>query len=163
MPEIAELQPKPAARGWRYVGPWRDRQVLSGSVYQRGPVRVITALEEAEYPDGSRERGPQWHVSISRVGRRPRRKDVARVLRGLGLARVRPEEDNHHPGVARHFWLPVDPDRRVDCECKLTEEIHVEPDGYTWTNPAPGHGPCRGCEIAPVTGRVCPIHGGDDV
>lgn len=150
-----ELRPKPAAKGWRYVGAFQVDG--DASVYERGPVRVISALEVAEYPDGSGESGPQWHVSISRGGRRPKPKEVARALRAFGL--VGAEEDNHHPGNARHFWLPVDPGRRVDCECKVTEETIVEPDGYRWTNPRPGDGPCRGCEIGPLTGRPCPVHG----
>lgn len=30
---------------------------------------------------------------------------------------------NHEPGNAKHFWCPVDPSRRVDCECKSGASI----------------------------------------
>ncbi|MDQ3276599.1 MAG: hypothetical protein M3Q39_16610 [Actinomycetota bacterium] len=52
--------------------------------------------------------------------------------------------------------LPVDPDRRVDCECKLDEQTIVEADGYQWTTPADG--PCRGCEFELTIGKPCTIH-----
>ncbi len=70
------------------------------------------------------------------------------------------EEDNHEPGNARHFFVPVDKAKRGICECKTTEEVHVEPNGHTWTNPRPETGEaCRGCETAHITGNACPIHG----
>lgn len=128
---------------------------ISISAWQRGPVCVISALENAELPDKSGE-GPQWHISISRGSRRPKPLEVRAALRAF-FGGERPEEDNHHPGNARHFWMPVDPEHRVDCECKEEEQLVVEPDGLRWTNPKDG--PCRGCAISPVTGRPCPLHG----
>ena len=82
-----------------------------------------------------------------------------RALRAFRLEGT--EEDNPHPGVARHFWLPVDPTRRVECQCKTDETIVQEPDAYTWTNPV--EGPCRGCELASMLESLgitkpCPIH-----
>lgn len=110
----------------------------------------------------ARPGGPQWHISITLKGKRPKPNHVRAVLRDFGM--VGAEEDNHHPGNARHFWIPCDPTRRVDCECKATEVIVVDPDGYTWTNPTPESGEgCRGCEWAraPLArGKACPIHGG---
>ena len=67
------------------------------------------------------------------------------------------EEDNHHPGNARHFWLPLDPTKRVDCECKSDEAVITEPDGYQWTNPH-NESECRGCASASLYGRPCPLH-----
>jgi hypothetical protein len=118
---------------------------------------VISSLVDADLPDGSGV-GPQWHVSVSARGKRPDDRQVRRALKAFGL--VGAEEDNHHPGIARHFWRPVDPAHRVDCKCKATEEIITEADGYRWTNPKTSTTEtCRGCDIAPVTGKPCPIHG----
>jgi hypothetical protein len=114
---------------------------------------VLSALEIANAPDGNGAI-PQWHVSISKQGARPDADTVARVLRDFDLEGA--EEDNHHPGVARHFWMPVDPTRRVDCECKSDETVVTEADGYQWTNPVTG--PCRGCDLERTTGRACPLH-----
>lgn len=66
------------------------------------------------------------------------------------------EVDNHHPGVAVHLWLPVDPAHRVTCECKDDEQTITEPDGYTWTTPVGG--PCRGCELQQLLGHPCTVH-----
>ena len=79
---------------------------------------------------------------------------LALVITDFGLTDW--EIDNHHPGNAQHLWIPIDPARRVDCECKSDETIIVEPDGYTWTNPVTG--PCRGCTSISITHRPCPLH-----
>ena len=133
-----------------------ELRALSFSCWRSGPIRVISALENAEYPDGAGF-GPQWHISITNAGKRPKPHHVRRALRAFGM--VGSEEDNHHPGNARHFWLPVDPAHRVDCQCKAEEQTLVEPDGYTWTNPRPGTGEdCRGCEMGRILGKPCPVH-----
>lgn len=154
---VSMKRPKPEARGWRYVQRWRDPGIIiiEGAVYERGPLRVITTLEMAELPDGAGV-GPQWHVSVSRAGKRPRPADVERVLRVFDLLGA--EEDNHHPGIARHFWMPVDPAHRVDCECKVDEVMVVEPDGYRWSNARAESG-CRGCEYERLIGQPCRLHG----
>lgn len=119
--------------------------------------RVITALETADAPDGTHEPIDQWHVSISRQARRPDDEAVERALKAFDM--VGAEEDNHHPGIARHFWMPCDPVRRVECECKSTEDVIVERDGYMWTNPKPETGEtCRGCDLEKEMGSPCPIH-----
>lgn len=133
--------------------------------HRRMAVVVVSVLEPAEAPDGTGDIIPQWHLSIAgrvadptrRTGQRPTRVagDVLEhFVETFGF--VEWEIDNHHPGAAQHFWIPRDPARRVDCECKATEVIIVEPDGYTWTNPVDG--PCRGCEHERTHGRACPIH-----
>lgn len=151
----------PCTPGWREIptGAWGDGwrslpSVISVSAWQRGPACAISALELAEYPDGNGF-GPQWHVSVSRMGKRPKPHDVRGVLRAFGIVAIC-EEDNHHPGSARHFWVPVDPVRRVTCQCKEDEDLIVEPDGYVWTNPKDGS--CRGCEFARLIGKACPFH-----
>lgn len=129
--------------------------LLSASRWISGPIIVVSALEEANYPDGAGI-GPQWHISITARGKRPKPHHVRRALRAFGM--VGAEEDNHHPGNARHYWMPVDPTHRVDCECKTDEKLLTESDGYRWTNPHKQN-ECRGCAIAPLTKRPCPVHG----
>lgn len=127
------------------------------SAWQRKRTCVISALENAELPDGSGT-GPQWHISVSRVAgagnKRPSFVDVRRALHAFDMKGA--EEDNHHPGNARHFWVPVDPSKRVGCECKVTETVVTEKDGYQWTNPTDGT--CRGCELERLLGKPCSIH-----
>jgi len=155
MTELRERWPK--GGDWQQVPttPELRAQAISVSIWQSGPLRVISALERADYPDASGEAGPQWHISITRNGNRPKPTDLRRALRAFRM--VGTEIDNHHPGNAQHFWLPVDPKRRVDCECKVDEVQVVEPDGYIWSNP---HEPaeCRGCAAAQLFGRPCTLH-----
>lgn len=144
--------------GWQEVpGAWKSANTLAASAWSRtsSGVFVISSLQLADLPDGSGT-GPQWHVSVSRLQKRPRDVDVRAALRAFGL--VGAEEDNHHPGIARQFWLPVDRKHRVDCECKAEEEVITESDGYRWTNPRAGEGACRGCELGRVTGKPCSLH-----
>lgn len=149
---------RPRGSEWHEVfipGDASDVADIAASAWVSGPLRVISALSMAELPDGSGEVGPQWHISITRKGKRPKPTDVRRALRAFGM--VGTEEDNHHPGNARHFWLPVDPARRVECECKATEVNVTDADGYRWTNePAPEL--CRGCELEGLIGKPCPLH-----
>lgn len=161
MSSATTTEQRPRGGGWhRLNGPATipGVEVLSLSWWTDRTVMVCSALENADYPAGG-GRGPQWHLSVSLVMRptpttRPGRPEVRRTLRAFDL--VGAEEDNHHPGIARHFWRPVDPARRVGCECKATEKVITERDGYRWTNPTDG--PCRGCEISQLTGVACPLH-----
>lgn len=152
-----QREQRPRAREWSEI-PVPSEAWTSGVITQSrwtdGRLSVLSSLVNAELPDGSGDVGQQWHVSVSRFGKRPKPHELARAQRAFGI--VGWEEDNHHPGHARHFFRPVDPARRVDCECKTTETIHVEPDGYTWSNPTDE--PCRGCEHWARFGKACPIH-----
>jgi len=143
----------------RPVRPELLNNPISASAWQRGPITVISALNLAEPPDGVGEPIEQWLISISDAGRRPKPHHLRKALRAFGMTQA--ENDTHHPGNAVHYWMAVDPARRVSCQCKTDEDIIREPGGYTWTNPRAGEGACRGCEIAPLTGRPCPIHGSD--
>lgn len=150
--------------GWRRSnrldpGQMELHSAISISAWQRRGVFLISSLELAEAPDGRKDVIPQWHVSMSKPGL-GRCSDVEcqQALACFGLTGA--EEDNHHPGVARHFWMPVDPKRRVDCECKSDETVHTDVDGYKWSQPVDA---CAGCDyekmMAPQ-GLVapCPIH-----
>jgi len=131
----------------------RSERTLAISVWQCGPVTVISELAVIELPRGGT--GETWFVSISAEGKRPKPKQVRKALRAFGMTDA--EEDNHYPGVTRGYFMPVDPGARVDCECKLSEDTIVEGDGYTWTNPN-DRSPCRGCELEAALGKPCPIH-----
>jgi len=136
--------------------PWPAERVPPTAIAWRcGPIFVLSELVDAEYPDGNGH-GLQWLVSVSADGKRPKPKQVRKALRAFGM--VGAELDTHHPGVAMHYWLPVDPSHRVDCQCKADEETILEPDGYTWTTPTSGE--CRGCELEQLTGAPCPRHTG---
>lgn len=151
-----EREKRPSSSAWK--GPKRTELPVAGVIASSGWVNgstiVISTLEMAKLPDGSGV-GPQWHLSVSVNGRRARGHEVRHVLRDFGM--VGAEEDNHHPGIARNFWIPLDPSKRVECECKTNEDIIREPDGYTWTNPKEETA-CRGCELAMLVWRPCPIH-----
>lgn len=147
---------RPTGGGWKRL-PVRMPGVgarSQASVWQRGAVRVISELALMELPAANGAVGPTWLVSVSRACGRPNPRDVQRALRDFGMKGA--EEDNHHPGVARHFFLPVDPAHRGVCECKATDTVVTDADGYTWTTPT--RGGCSGCELQQLTGRPCPLH-----
>lgn len=147
---------KPSGKSWFYLGiVLRDPEPRHG--YVSGTLHAISSLIDAEMPDGRGDRGLQWLVSFTHKKRRATNEQLRRGLRAFGMTSA--EEDNHHPGHARAFFLVVDPARRVLCQCKADEQVIVEPDGYTWSNPRPETGePCRGCSLARLTGTPCPLH-----
>lgn len=108
-------------------------------------ILAVSSLDNVDEED----RGLTWHVSISRFTQRGARyvpehatdDDVAHALDAFRMTGA--EEDNHvrvdgRAAVARHFWREVDPSKRTECQCKETEEVVVEPDGYTYTRPRGG-------------------------
>lgn len=131
-----------------------DSPLLRGIERWRYSGFVVTSqLAEMEAPDGTHDVIETWLVAISRNGRRASDEDVRRALRAFGMEDAL--EDNHHPGISRAFFLPVDPARRRECECKLGEKLITEADGYQWSNDTKE---CRGCEYARLFGTPCPIH-----
>ncbi len=148
----------PACTGWREVHvPKLCEGVVAASAWVYGKIRVISSLNIMQMPDNPAETGLQWHISVSRNGRRPSDVDVLKARRAFHMKAA--EEDNHHPGGARHFMLVCDPARRIDCECKETEEVIVDKGGYKWTNPK-DPAACRGCAYALMTDgkKPCPLH-----
>lgn len=155
----------PAGLGWlalRQVRNAPGRGPLFAWAHAPTGTQVLSELAFAELPKSGRT-GPQWLISIvSKVTPEPARPSAAQTKLALcAFGMLGAEEDNHHPGNARYFWLPLDPSERVECECKTDEDVIVEPDGYTWTNPK--HGECRGCENEEIQAAVglvrpCPIH-----
>jgi hypothetical protein len=122
---------------------------------------VVSSLDHAYLP-GSGDPpkvGPQWLVSVSVRGqqRRCTPEEAQRVADCFAMPAF--DEDNHHPGVARHLWCPIDARYQQACECKLNE-VTVTDGDYSWTTE---DGACRGCEyelLSGLSGRLqpCPIH-----
>lgn len=150
----ANPRPKePCGNDWVLI----DEPAVDGirmARWRSGPILATSSVIKARLPDGSGQTGPQWLVAISQNGKRPKPHHVRRALRAFGMTQA--ELDSHHPGVARHYFLVVDPTKRVDCECKAEETTVVEKDGYAWSNPTDA--PCRGCEYEALLGKACPIH-----
>lgn len=119
---------------------------------------VVSAIHDSYLP-GTDDTlvGPQWLVSVSRPAGPDRCNvsddDLLRVVECFAMPAW--DEDNHHPGVARHLWCPLDEQYRHACECKVSEVL-VDTGGYEWTTDRDG--PCRGCEYDQLTGMACPVH-----
>lgn len=111
-------------------GPDYEGEDGSAEVYRRNRLVVLSSFMLAEFRGESR---PHWHVSVSMNGQRANNEQVAIALRHFDMQAA--EEDKHHSGNARHFFLLADlkPGEVAECECKETEEVVVEPDGYTYS------------------------------
>ncbi|WP_162941576.1 hypothetical protein [Desertimonas flava] len=125
---------------------------------------TCAVMELPGQPDGVN--GLTWFLSVSRLdgdtteARRASDDEMARVVECFDLPAF--DEDNHFPGVSRGLFCPIDPQYRAACDCKITETVVVEPDGFEWTNPTDGE--CRGCSYEHAAARFgqtspCPIHG----
>lgn len=94
---------------------------------------VISAVEVAKDADGI-DRGPEYHISISKNGRkRCTRQEAMQVLKQFALEGA--EEDNHVPyGIVRNFWRPVAENLvGLECACKEEEPAIIEDKGdYVW-------------------------------
>lgn len=70
-----------------------------------------------------------WLVSFSYMGKRAlNNKEIKSCLKDWGIEDF--EEDNHEPGIARKFFLPVDPAFRKPCPCKNEEVVHYKGDYF---------------------------------
>lgn len=135
---------------------WEKLASMGGvELWRYGGFIVSSQLAMANAPQPPREPIPTWMIGISRNGRRPTDDEVARALRAFSMQDA--IEDNHEPGVKRMYFLPIDPSRRADCECKTDEVLVTEADGYQWSN-AIGKNDCRGCEYQRKYGKPCPVH-----
>lgn len=133
---IKPLQPRADALGWESVA--GRLPSLSPMGYPFLMFRhllgfgVISAVEVAKDDDGI-ERGPEYHISISKNGGRCTAEEAQLVLKDFGLEGA--EEDNHVPsGFVRNFWRPVaDPMVGLECACKESEPKMVEDKGdFVW-------------------------------
>ena len=94
---------------------------------------MFSAVEVAKDADNI-DRGPEYHISISKDGRRRcTRSEAIQVLKQFNLDGA--EEDNHVPyGIVRNFWRPVAENLvGLECACKKDEPAIVEDKGdYVW-------------------------------
>ena len=89
--------------------------------------RIISGFEKPTHD------GWEFHISISKSGRRVTGQEARQVLMGLDT-NIRVEEwleDNHQPGIARNFWCHTDPAKRAPCDCEANEEPITDGD-YVW-------------------------------
>lgn len=101
----------------------------------------LCAITEVFEGDG----GWEWIVSTSRRENgktlRATEDDMREIRHAFGMLGA--EEDNHgietkrgyRGGAVRMLFMRIDPEKRIDCECKETERVVVEPDGFTFTIP----------------------------
>lgn len=123
-------------------------------------VLVGSSIAPMDLPGAPDRVGDTWCLSVSRAGQRATDDELRTVIDGFGMPAH--EEDNHYPGITRTLFCPIEEEWRGICDCKLTEMVVIDVDGYEWTNPL--EGPCRGCEmvamrrLARLPPRPCPIH-----
>lgn len=131
------IKPKtPKSPAWECLGASeiiRSMGFPSGLFYHRlAGLTVISAVEVAVDSDGS-SNGPEYHVSISKNGKRCSSAEARMVLTVFDMEGA--EEDNHVPhGKVRNFWKPVNETLiGIECECKSSENAIVEDGGdYVW-------------------------------
>ncbi len=133
---------QPTGRGWTRVrnpGMAKTGYPSETFAHQQGFL-VISAVEVAKAEPGEPEKGPEYHISISRwlppftEPSRASSADAIWILSMFADSR-RFEEDNHVPGgVVRNFWSPVaDPLVGLECPCKDNEPTVKEDKGdFIW-------------------------------
>jgi hypothetical protein len=132
---ISIIKPKtPAGSGWVDCGesPTESISGYEGRIWFFTE-REIVAISSVEVVKNAGDKGPEYHLSISKNGHRCSRNEARFVLKCFGMTDA--EEDNHVPGgFVRNYWLPVaDPLIGKDCECKATETAIVEDGGeFIW-------------------------------
>lgn len=130
----------PKGSGWLDMGPIPPQFTFGYQgrywFYPDRAILVLSALEVAHDPDDI-EKGPEYHVSISRKVNgfpvRADRNDARFVLAAFGMQDA--DEDNHVPnGIVRNYWKPV-AERLIGhlCPCKDEEPAMIEDKGdYVW-------------------------------
>lgn len=125
---------RPQQGKWREVSTasmvTHERAVQSVSTWTMGRLVVISEVGVIETNQIS---GQCWFLSLSRKGkRRPNNQELYRALRAFRMPEPW-DEDNHMPGRTRGVFCPVDPEQRTSCECKTSEILVIEKDGFRWS------------------------------
>lgn len=135
------IKPKaPKGTGWQYCG--RQPDLTGGGFevqawyYPDQGFFVLSAVEVARDADDI-EKGPEYHVSISRrltgIPQRVDRNGARFVLKAFDMENA--TEDNHVPfGVVRNYWMPVNESLVGHvCPCQDKEPAMVEDKGdFVW-------------------------------
>jgi hypothetical protein len=134
------IKPKrPTGDGWRRATSWQPAPELAAMGYpveawaHRNGLFVLSAVEVTEVEPGSEELGPEYHISVSKMGQRCSSAEALWVLAQFDL--VDATEDNHVPsGRVRNFWRPVaDRLSGYTCPCQGNEPAIREDKGdYVW-------------------------------
>jgi len=101
-------------------------------IHIQSGLSVISAVEVASDP-GDIDRGPEYHISISKNGGRCTSQEAKWVIRQFDAEGS--EEDNHVPnGFVRNFWMPVNENLiGFECPCKATETaVKLDKGDYVW-------------------------------
>ena len=145
---ISIIKPKtPTGDGWQDGGPTPAGVTLGYEgrywFYPERSITVISALEVARDPGDIVDKGPEYHVSVSRWIHgtgivRADRNDARFVLKAFDMEDA--TEDNHVPGGrVRNYWRPV-ADKYVghECPCVDDEPAMVEDKGdFVWRGVTP--------------------------
>lgn len=130
------IRPKrPTGSGWAEMGqaPAFVTNGFEGYYWAHtSGLLVISAVEVAHDP-GDIDKGPEYHISISKHGGRCDSNEARFVLEAFGMLDA--DEDNHVPfGKVRNFWRPVaEPLIGHECACKDEEPAIKEDKGdYIW-------------------------------
>lgn len=101
---------KTGALGWVVTGIRKDF-----TMWQKGQYRALSSLVYLD--DGHQPLHWEWVVSFSKSSReRLSNVEIAQCLKEFDASDF--YEDNHEPGIARKFWLPVEYQYRTACPCK---------------------------------------------
>jgi hypothetical protein len=126
MSVISIIQPKaPKTEGWQVATWWElpkeadlGYPIVAYEHISSG-LFCLSAVEVANEP-GQPELGAEYHLSISRHGKRCTSSDAAFALHAFDLEDAK--EDNHVPnGFVRNYWRPV-ADNLSGYECKCVDE-----------------------------------------
>lgn len=136
MTSILKLK-RPSGPGWVELPPPPAFATLGYPsalwFFPEAEITVISAIEVAKDKDDT-DRGPEYHISISKLGQR--RCDFNEALFVVNaFDMVGAEEDNHVPhGFVRNFWRPVaDGLVGLECGCKEKEpEIREDKGDFIW-------------------------------
>ena len=140
MNALSIIQPKrPTAQGWTRDTWWQCPPSLAALGYPveawehaRSGLFCMSAVEVASEP-GKPELGPEYHLSISRMGERCSSAEALFAMAAFDLLDAK--EDNHVPnGKVRNFWRPVaDNLSGYECPCVETEPTIREDKGdFVW-------------------------------
>lgn len=131
------IKPKtPKGNGWSYHGraPAESTMGFEGHIwfYRQQGLMVISAVEVA-YDANDIDKGPEYHISVSKNGKRCTSNEAKFVRRAFKMMDA--EEDNHVPsGFVRNFWMPV-AEKIIghQCRCKGEEPAILEDKGdFVW-------------------------------
>lgn len=137
--EVRPAPKHPKGEGWRKVTTLfleqnSDEVGIAPMVCWSHPLSMTSVMSSTHWVTDDGDPHWEWHVSVSghrRTGYAPpSRMGLNKALVDFGMLGA--DEDNHLPGVARHFWLNVGQTTQAPCDCKATEKPHDEGDGFIW-------------------------------